>query len=166
MSGSIGPMLRHYWQRTSSLPGGKWLFSRLLGMMVPYTGTLGATVQQLEPGYCRVLLRDHRKVRNHLGSIHALALGNLGEMTTGLALMNSLPAGSRGILTGLTVNYLKKARGELTAECHCGIPDPAAASTEQEIVGEIRDAGDETVCVLKACWLIGPEKEPSHARTN
>ena len=92
------------------------MFSRVLGLTVPYTGRLGANVQILAPGRCVVILRDRRKVRNHLRSVHAMALGNLGEMVTGLALMNSLPNKTRGILTGISVNYLKKARGTLTAE--------------------------------------------------
>jgi len=155
---SIGPLLRQQWQKTASKPGGKWLFSKLLGKMVPYTGSIGATIQTLEPGHCVVTLNDRRKVRNHLKSIHAIALCNLGEMVTGMALMNSLPDKTRGILTGISVEYLKKARGLLTAECRCDIPSDNS-EREYELTGEIRDAENEVVTVVKARWLIGPEKE-------
>ena len=158
MAKSIGPVLRQQWRALSSLPAGKWLFSRLLGLTVPYTGTLGARIQTLQPGRCIILLPDKRKVRNHLHSIHAIALCNLGEMVTGLALMNSLPDKTRGILTGLSINYLKKARGLLTARCDCDIPEN---NSQQELLlsGRITDSDNDLVSEIQARWLIGPEKD-------
>ncbi len=156
MSPSIGPVLRNQWRRFSTKPGGRWLFSRALGRMVPYTGSIRAQVQILEPGHCTVTLRDRRRVRNHLRSVHAIALANLGEMATGLALMNSLPDQCRGILTGLDIQYLKKARGLLTAVCRCDIP---ASNSEQEctVMCNIHDTANETVASVRARWLIGPD---------
>ena len=157
MTRSIGPELRRQWQRLAGVPGGKWLFSRLLGRFVPYTGTLGACIEVLEPGHCVVRLRDRRQVRNHLRSVHAMALANLGEMATGLALMNSLPDNARGILKGFNVEYLKKARGSLVAECRCDIP---GSNTERDVdvLCEIRDTGGDVVTLARAQWLIGPER--------
>ena len=157
MSRSIGPVLRTQWRRLSMLPGGKWLFSRMLGHYVPYTGTSGACIDRLEPGHSVIKLRDRRKVRNHLKSVHAMALANLGEMSTGLALLNSLPDNTRGILAGFHVNYLKKARGALVAECHCVVPDNNH-ECEVEVLCEIRDAAGDVVTEVRADWLIGPEK--------
>ena len=155
MARSIGPNLRHYWRKLAYRPGGRWLFSRILGLMAPYTGSLGSTVQLLEPGHCVVTLPDRRRIRNHLNSVHAIALCNLGEKATGLALMNSLPDNARGILTGISAEYLKKARGRLTAECYCGIPD-SNEKCEYTIKGDIRDAEGELVATVRARWLIGP----------
>lgn len=156
MSRSIGPQLRKHWQRLQRLPGGKCLFSWLLGRFVPYTGTLGACIEVLEPGHSVVRLSDRRKVRNHLRSVHAMALANLGEMASGLALMNGLPDNMRGILTAFNIEYLKKARGELLAECYCEVP-ASNSEREVEVLCEIRDTNGEIVTVVKAQWLIGPE---------
>ena len=157
MAQSIGPQLRKYWQLFAGLPGGKWLFSNLLGLYVPYTGSIAARVETLQPGYGVVTLNDHRKVRNHLKSVHAIALVNLAEMATGLTLMNSLPDNTRGILTGIDMQFLKKARGRLSAECYCDIPSDNSQQ-EVQLDGEIRNSQGEVVATARANWLIGPEK--------
>jgi len=156
MSQSIGPGLRKQWRLACTLPGGKWLFSRMLGLRVPYTGVLGAEVQSLAPGHCLVKLHDSRRLRNHLHSIHAMALANLGEMVTGLALLNSLPDGTRAILTGFSIEYLKKARGTLLAQCRCSVPVNNVPA-DLDISGETRDSAGEVVATFRARWRIGPE---------
>ena len=150
-----GPVIRGLWDKLSTKPGGKYLFSKSIGWAAPYTGTINGRVRKFEPGYCEVELKDRRAVRNHFKSVHAIALMNLGEVTTGLAVMSGLPDGARGILVGLSMDYHKKARGLLTAECACDVPQ-SSERREYEIVGNIKDASGELVATARARWLIGP----------
>ncbi|HEU4586053.1 MAG TPA: hotdog fold domain-containing protein [Gemmatimonadaceae bacterium] len=150
-------MLR-LWRTLSPLPAGKWIFSRLLGFRVPYTGSVRPRVEELRPGYARVSMRDRRAVRNHLHSIHAIALANLAEVTSGLAMIVGLPREARSIVTAFSIEYLKKARGPLVAECSTPIVD---ASTEREHLIEsiVRDSTGDVVAKGAARWLVGPRED-------
>jgi uncharacterized protein (TIGR00369 family) len=150
-----GERLRSLWQRLSKFPGGKTLFSLLVGWMTPYSGTIGARVAELEPGWCRVTLRDRRRVRNHLASIHAMALANVAEMASGLAVLVGLPPGVQGIVTGFSISYLKKARGLLTAECRVG---GLHVTTEHEYEAPVTvtDAQGDVVAHATARWRLRP----------
>jgi len=153
---SPGKMLLRLWQRLAPLPGGRWLFSRLLGVFVPYTGTIRPQIHELRPGYVRVGLRDRRRIRNHLNSVHAIALANLGEVASGLALLVSLPPHTRAIVLRLAMEYLKKARGTLLAESTCVVPGVIDAEMEFVVHADIRDGAGDTVARASVCWRLGP----------
>jgi len=147
--------LLRLWRRLRRLPGGPWLFSVLIGFKVPYTGTIGARVRELRPGYARLEMADRRRVRNHLHSIHAVALTNLGELAGSLAMTVLVPPEGRWIVTGLTTEYLKKARGRLTAECSVeGIDWRQPGDFDGEVT--IRDGSGDIVARVVPTWRIGP----------
>jgi uncharacterized protein (TIGR00369 family) len=152
-----GNMIRTMWDRLAGLPGGKRLFARLVGQAAPYTGTIGAEVVELREGYARVVLRDRRAVRNHLRCVHAVALANLAELTGNLAMAYSLPDDARFIVAGLSVDYLKKARGKITGETDCPVPTSHEERT-YEVAVSLRDETRVEVARATLRTLVGPKK--------
>jgi uncharacterized protein (TIGR00369 family) len=151
-------VIRDLWDRAAGLPGGKRLFSRAIGLMAPYSGSIGARVEELARGRSRVSMADRRAVRQHLGSVHAVALVNLAELCGNLAVAYSLPDGMRFIVAGLSIEYLKKARGTITATCELDLP-PLDARREIQVPVSMADPRGVEVARATLRTLIGPVKE-------
>jgi acyl-coenzyme A thioesterase PaaI-like protein len=149
--------LLQWWDRLKGRPGGHWVFDRILARAIPYTATVHPHVLAIEPGFARVQVEDRRSLRNHLNSIHAIALANLGELSGGLAMSATLPPDVRGILIGLRVAYLKKARGTLVAEARCDVPI-VTAPIDYELQSHVMDASGDEVATITATWRLSPMK--------
>lgn len=145
------------WARLSRLPGGKALFSRAVGLVAPYTATIDPRVQVFEPGRAVVRMKDRREVRNHLRSVHAVALVNLAEFTANLALMAALPGDARMIVLGLDVEYLKKARGPLVATATAPAPQ-GSAKQDLDAAVEVHDQKQELVARARVRCRVAPKR--------
>ncbi len=146
------------WKKASQIPLGKCFFSWIVKRAIPYTGALGSEIILLEAGHSEVKLKDRRGVRNHLSSIHAMALANLGEFATGLAVITALPADMRAILKGFQIEYLKKARGTLIAKADFNYTSSTSDAQDVEVVGNIYNTDQEIVAQVKALWRVGKNK--------
>lgn len=149
-------MIRVAWDVLSGVPGGKAVFSRLIGRMAPYTGTIHPHVTVLRTGYAEVTMRDHKAVRNHLDCLHAIALSNLAEITGTVALFYSMPDDARFIVSGMDIEYTKKARGTITAAGESPVPRTSARAA-YDIDVTLRDASGDQVARAVLHTLVGPK---------
>ena len=146
------------WHHLHNKPGGSWLFSRMLKWVNPYSGAIRAEVLELGNGHAKLILKQRKAIMNHLGSIHALALANLGELTSGLALVYGMKPETRGIPIKLSVEFMKKARGVLTAVSDFSIPE-VTGDREYQVNCDIRDGDHELVAVTTVTWQLGLRQE-------
>lgn len=148
------------WKNFNQVPGGRVAFSKLLGALVPYTGSVRPLIVELERGVAAVEMADHRSVRNHLNSIHALALANLAEFPAGLSLHTAIPKNARAILVKLEVSYHKKARGTLTSRARMDHTiEHLEAPTNISIESIISDESGVMVASARTTWLVSPINE-------
>jgi acyl-coenzyme A thioesterase PaaI-like protein len=116
---------------------------------------MGAQVLELKEGRAVLQLKECRKLRNHLNSMHAVALMNLAELTSGLAVTSRVPPTHRGIVKAFKIDFEKKARGKLTAKSEYLTPIPQQA-TDLDVHVEIFNELGERVCKATTLWRIGP----------
>jgi acyl-coenzyme A thioesterase PaaI-like protein len=122
------------------LPLGRSAVSRLYRTAAPYFLTIPATLEALEPGRSRAAMRAVPWTRNHLGSVHAIAQCNLAEFVLGAVAEATIPATHRWIPRGMTIDYLAKATGRLTAEAVLALPETLGEKQELPVEIRITDA--------------------------
>lgn len=146
-------------RRITRWPAGHWIFSRLICLKAPYFATIAPRFVALQPGRCEVRIRDRRRVHNHIGTVHAIALCNLAELSAGVMTDVTIPAGMRWIPRGMSVEYLKKAVGTLH-----GVATPEAAARasidgyEWPVVVQVIDAAGEVVFRARVMMWVSPRK--------
>lgn len=150
---SFSSRIQKLWRVCSSLPGGKRVFSALVGYLVPYSGSVFPRVRTLSEGFCEVEMRDRSELRNHLNSLHAIALLNVGELASGLALISSLDDRTQGIVTGIQIEYLRKARGPIRAEARVEVPH-FENEIEQSYQTLLFDQAGEQVAKMSVTWRL------------
>ncbi|MVW88706.1 DUF4442 domain-containing protein [Pseudomonas sp. PB101] len=90
-------------------------FSKLACQVAPYFSTINPLVKDLRKGSATVHVPFAREITNHLGTVHAIAMCNAAELAAGMMTDVSIPAGARWIPKGMTVEYLAKAKSDVTA---------------------------------------------------
>ena len=124
---------------------GRWLFSRIICFKAPYFSSIRPRIEALEPGRCVVRLRQRRRIQNHIGTVHAIAMCNAAELAGGMATEVTIPASMRWIPKGMSVRYRKKALGVLTATARIEAIADAATAQDLHAIVEVRDRADEIV---------------------
>lgn len=103
--------------KMSQYPFGKYFFSKFAARKAPYFTTINPRVQMLTETGCIVTFKKTKKVQNHIGTVHVIAICNACEMAFGFTMEAGLPGHLRWIPKAMSVRYLKKAATDLTATC-------------------------------------------------
>jgi acyl-coenzyme A thioesterase PaaI-like protein len=147
------------YDRVRHWPAGHWLFTRAICFKAPYFASISPKIEVLEPNRCEVTLRHRRKVTNHIGTVHAIALCNLAELAGGMMTEASLPDSMRWIPKGMTVEYVKKAVGTMRAVATPATPVVAATEGyELPTLVVVTDPAGETVFRATISMWLSPKR--------
>jgi len=114
--------------------------SKAMGRVIKYAGTSGLRFEKLTPNECIVVIPNRKKVQNHIGSVHAAAMGLLAETATGFMTGLTVPDNRIIVIKSMNLEYLKQATGDMKAV--------ATFSDEQVAYIENNEKGDINVPVV------------------
>ena len=99
---------------------------------------------------------------NHIGTVHAIALCNAAELVAGTMTDASIPAGTRWIPRGMTVEYLAKANGDVRAVADGSAVDWSVLGDVKvpvmAYVGDTAVLRAEITMYLSKAWRRGPDR--------
>ena len=134
--------------------------SRLFNGAVKFAGTAGIRIVAADFHRAEMRLENRKKVRNHIGGVHAAATALLGESVTGLVFGLNVPDGRLPLLKAMEVNYLRRANGSLTAVARLSDEQVAlirsAEKGEVEVAVTITDEDGEQPVAARYLWAWVP----------
>ncbi|WP_261922807.1 hotdog fold domain-containing protein [Shewanella sp. NFH-SH190041] len=101
------------YQKLSRWPLGNKLFSLAICRMAPYFGSVSPLITQLSPNHCECLLKKRRRLENHIGTLHVIAICNGLELAMGAMAEASIPRHLRWIPKGMNLDYTAKAGSDI-----------------------------------------------------
>ncbi len=146
------------WSKLGGSALGRWAFSRAVCFRAPYFGSIAPRIDTLARGRCVARIAHRRRVTNHLGTIHAIALCNLAELVAGLGTDASVPASMRWIPKGMRVSYLAKATGPVAATATIPEIDEAAGAREIEVSVAVDDTHGTRVFEAAITMWVSPRR--------
>src|SRR5919107_5815413 len=108
------PAVLDLWQKAGRLPQGKRIFSIAFARKAPYFATIRPRFVELRPNHAELVIPKRRRVHNHIGTVHAIALCNGLEAAMGALAESTIPRDRRWIPKGMEVAYTAKATTDIT----------------------------------------------------
>ena len=128
---------------------GNKAFSAMISILSPYSGSIDPIVENYDKYFTKCYIQEKKFLKNPFNSIHAIAIANLGELTSGLLMMDYLQSTKqKGIITNIHIKYHKKARGKITAICDI------KSLNEGIIKSDIFDNKNVLICEVFCTWNI------------
>lgn len=144
------------YQQVTGFPFGKFLFNMAIAFRAPFFGKIHPNVVELKPALSIVEMKDRWSIRNHIGTINAGAMCTLAELSAGLAIDSAIPKHLRWLPKGMSVSYLKKGKGTLSAKCQF---DPGVLQKGDVVIPlEIKDTENDNVLRAEITFYISEKK--------
>lgn len=135
------------------------VLSLLLGRMVPYVGTSGARIEEMTDQRVVVVVNNQRRIRNHIGQVHAAAMALAAETATGFVAGMNVPDSKLLLCKSLKVDFKKRSKGAIRAVATLTQEQRAQIRTQERgnVTVEVHatdEAGIEPIqCEMVWAWL-------------
>lgn len=144
------------WRRFSGTAAGRSLFSRIICFKAPYFRSIRPVFDVLEPGRAEAHFRKRRRVTNHIGTVHAIAMANLCELVAGTMTEVTVPRSMRWIPKSMTIDYLRKAESDVRAEATLA-PVSEGQAQDAVVSVDVFDRAGERVVHADITMYVSPK---------
>ena len=147
------------YQQVTRLPAGKKLFSILFSQKAPFFATVRPRFVELRPNYAELRIKKRRRVQNHIGTLHVIAICNGLEAAMGALAEVTVPADKRWIPKGMDVSYTAKATSDITCIAET---DPAAwTGDDPDLPVRVRGVRDDGTVVVEGVIRLWVTEKPA-----
>jgi len=137
---------------------GDRLFSFAFSQVAPYFWTVRPRFTVIEPNHAEVVIPKRRGVKNHIGTVHAIAVCNGLEAAMGLLAEATTPRHRRWIPKGMQVSYLAKSTTDLLCVAET---DPADWMEAGDVPVRVRAIRTDGVVVVRGVITIYVSEKPA-----
>lgn len=131
---------------------------------LPFVRHVGIELEHVGLGTARATLAHSEQTSNHIGTQHAGAMFTLAETASGGAMASTIAPllmNARPVAAEATINYVKIAKGTLTAHAQTQ-GDPVALLADLTEIGKVTftvdvrivDETEEDVATLSVLWHV------------
>jgi acyl-coenzyme A thioesterase PaaI-like protein len=148
--------------RVTRLPAGHRIFSVLFSTKAPYFATVRPRFVELRPDYAELRIRKRRRVQNHIGTVHVIAICNGLEAAMGALAEATVPPDRRWIPKGMEVSYTAKATSDIT--CIAETDPDAWTGANPDVPVRVRGVRDDGTVVVEGVIRLWVTDKPATAR--
>lgn len=133
-----------------------WVLSFAIGKVVKYTGTSSISYDVMTRDKVVVSLKNKKKVRNHIGQIHAAAMILLAETATGMVVGMNVPDDKIPLVKYLNTSFVRRSQGAMKAEAWLTPEQKQKIETTPKgdvmVKVKVTDESGESPIECEACW--------------
>ena len=148
------------YKKASRWPLGRRLFSAYGASRAPFFKSISPLITVLESNRCEILIKKRKRVQNHIGTVHAIAVANGLEMAMGFMAEASIPKHLRWIPKNMNIAYTNKALTDIT--CKAKVSADAWQIGDMSVPVEAIDTEGKVVVTGEILLWIS-EKPPAKA---
>jgi acyl-coenzyme A thioesterase PaaI-like protein len=147
------PSVLGLYRSLARLPKGRTVFSVVFARKAPYFRSIRPRFRDVRPNRAELVVADRKRVRNHIGTVHVIAICNGLEAAMGALAEATVPAGKRWIPKGMRVEYVGKATSDIVCVAETEPAEWARGPDVPVRVRATRDDGSVVVSGVIDLWV-------------